>query len=142
MKIMIVGSMHFAKEMAAIKDKLEKQGHNVGVPLDTLECLENSELKNSFENDLESEIKHCLDRDLLMEGFKQIERSDAILVVNENKNSVEGYIGCSVLMEIGIAFYLGKKIYLLNDIDRSQKYALEVLITKPEIIGGDISKIK
>lgn len=44
--------------------------------------------------------------------LESISKSDGIFVVNE-KNGRE-YIGLNVALEIGYAFYLGKKIYLLK----------------------------
>jgi hypothetical protein len=74
--------------------------------------------------------------------FDEIAISDAILFLNYDKKWISGYIGTSVLMEIGIAYYLDKKIFLTNPIDQSQWYALEVLLAGPTIINGDLSLIK
>jgi hypothetical protein len=74
--------------------------------------------------------------------FDEIEASEAVLFLNYDKKWIAGYIGASVLMEIGIAYHLGKKILLVNPIDKSQWYALEVLLTNPTIINGDLSKIQ
>jgi len=65
-----------------------------------------------------------------------------MIVLNYDKKGIHGYLGTSVLMEIAIAYFLGKKIYLLHDIDRSQPYALEVLVIDPMILNGDLSLIK
>jgi hypothetical protein len=53
-------------------------------------------------------------------------------------------MGASVLMEIGLAYYLKKKIFLLYPpppLDVA-KYSHEVLIMQPIILNGDLSKIK
>jgi hypothetical protein len=63
-------------------------------------------------------------------------------ILNYDKKWISGYIGASVLMEIGIAYYLGKKIFLTNPIDQSQWYALEVLLTNPIILDWNLSKIQ
>ncbi|WP_158661741.1 hypothetical protein [Enterococcus timonensis] len=39
----------------------------------------------------------------------------AVLVVNETKMGIPNYIGANTFAEIAIAFFSGKKIYLLND---------------------------
>lgn len=142
MKIVLCGSMHFAKEMNDTKTELEKMNHEVVLPGDIDECLENPGLKTSFENDLESELNHCLAQDLLMEGFEKISNSEATLFVNYPKNGIKGYIGASGLMELAVAFFLRKKIFLLYPIDRTQKCALEVELTKPIILNGDLNRIK
>jgi len=138
---MICGSMAFAKEMMEAKKELELNGHEVLLPLDTQDCVNNPELKSCFENDLEVELKHCFAKDVLRDGFDKIEESDAIIHLNYPKNGIDGYIGPSGLMEIGLAFHLKKKIFLINEVDKNQKYALEVLLTKPVVINGDLSRI-
>jgi len=44
-------------------------------------------------------------------------------------------------MEMGLAFYLKKKIYLLNEVPELP-YKEEILGVKPIILNGDLSKIK
>lgn len=48
----------------------------------------------------------------IREHFAKIEWSDAIVVVNSEKNGVAGYIGGNTLMEMALAFHLKKPIYL------------------------------
>lgn len=138
---MICGSMHFAKEMQLAKIELEKMNYEVLLPGDINNCLEDTELKASWENNFEDELKHCLALDLLNDGLQKIARSDAVLILNYPKNGISGYIGASGLMEIGVAFFLSKKIFLLYPVDRQQKYALEVELTKPVVLNGDLGKI-
>ncbi len=50
-----------------------------------------------------------------MEKFNEkLKESDAILVMNYTKDDKENYIGANTLMEIGMAFILQKKIFILN----------------------------
>jgi len=141
MKIAICGSMHFAKQMREAKKELEKAGHKTLLPGDVDDCLKNPDLKTNFENDFEGELKHCLNRNLLREGVDKIKVSDALLLINHTKNEISGYIGTSGLMELGVAFFLNKKIFLLNPVDKKQKYALEVELTKPTVLNGDLKNI-
>jgi len=73
--------------------------------------------------------------------LKKVAWSDAVLVINYDKNGIKGYIGGNTLMEIGLAFFLKKKIYLLNKIPELS-YKEEILGVKPIIISGDLTKIK
>jgi len=43
-------------------------------------------------------------------------------------------------MEMGLAFFFKKKIYLLNDVPELS-YKEEILGLKPVVINGDLSKI-
>jgi hypothetical protein len=80
---------------------------------------------------------------VLRVGFDLVVKADAILVLNFPKNGINGYIGTSTLMELGIAHYFGKKIFILNDIPDFNKvrWAHEVAIMQPVILKGDLAKI-
>lgn len=140
MKIMICGSMSFAKEMLKAKQKLEEAGYEVNVPSDIESHIKNPKLID----DLESNYKHALERSVMKKCFDLIAKSDAILVLNYSKNGIDGYIGTSSLMEIGLAYYLGKKIFLLNPIPSAKeaRWAHELKVIQPVIINGDFELIR
>lgn len=140
MKIMIVGSMTFAPQMMEAKKDLEALGYQVDVPADIENHLKNPNLID----DLDSDLKHSQEKNVLKACFDLIAENDAVLVLNHKKNNIGGYIGTSVLMEIGLAYYLGKKIFILNPIPSSAdaRWAHEVMIMNPKIIDGDFSAIK
>lgn len=137
---MIVGSMTSAKEMLATKKELESLGHLVDVPTDTELHLKDPDFINNFE----SNLKHVKKNNILRKCFNLIAKSDAILVLNHKKNNIDGYIGASALMEIGLSYYLSKKIFLLNPIPSPHevRWAHEVEVIAPTIINGDLNKIK
>jgi len=131
--------MVFAKEMLTAKEQLEKMGHEVLIPIDTLECLKNPKLNES--------IEHCenfSDIDVDLDHFQKVADSDAIIVLNYSKNGLNGYIGGATLMEIAIARHYGKKIFILNELPSEDdiRYVLEIKLTKPTILNGDISNIQ
>ena len=65
---------------------------------------------------------------------------DAILVANYDKKGVKGYIGGNTLMEMGLAFFLKKKVYLLNEVPELP-YKEEILGVKPIILNDNLTKI-
>ncbi len=67
---------------------------------------------------------------------------DAILVVNDEKNGVPGYIGANVLMEMGLAFYLNKPIYVLNSVSPDTPAFEEIIGMNSIVIKGDLDKIR
>ena len=138
MKIMICASITFAKSMLEIKEKLEKQGHTVLISDDAPFYSESPETKLSFDE----ELKLAKEQDILNKALNKVSQSDAILVLNYEKNNIKGYLGTSVLMELAVAYHLKKKIFLLNEIDKTQNYALEVELINPVILNGDLEKIK
>ena len=138
MKVVIGGSVSFAKEIKEAKEKLELAGHEAIVTDDLDEYIKDKNIKLNFEQELQLSIKY----DIMRSFFNKIAESDGFLVLNYRKRDIEGYLGASVLMEIGLAYYLKKKIFLLNDIDKNQPYALELGIIQPVILNGDLTKIK
>jgi len=140
MKITICGSLTFAKKMIEAKEKLEKLGHQVNLPPDT-EIVTDGKLDH---NDLDADYKHCIKNNILRKHFANIEKSDAILVLNYDKNKVRGYIGTSSLMEIGLAYYLDKKIFLLNPTPHhsEHRWVHEIRIINPVILNDDLGNIK
>lgn len=82
-------------------------------------------------------------KSLLIRGhFEEIFKSDAILVMNYEKHGKENYIGPNVLMEMAIAFYLKKPIYILNSQPQDSPLIDEILGLEPVFLNGDLSLIK
>lgn len=132
--------MHFAKEMVDAKDKLRELGHEAQTPEDAELFAGNHHLTT---DNHEENYKHCLETDIMRKCFDEIAKSDAILLLNYPKNSIDGYIGASGLMETALAYYLKKKIFLLFPPPpvRKAKYSHEILIMQPVILNGDLTKI-
>ena len=132
--------MTFAKEMMDTKRKFENLGHSVFVPSDI-----EFHLKDPFLIDnLDENYKHTIDKNVLRRCFNLITKSDAILVLNYPKNKIDGYVGTSTLMEIGLAYYLGKKIFLFNPIPKPKeaRWAHELEIIRPVILNRNLKQIK
>lgn len=134
MNIMLCASMAFSKEMMDAKKCLEKYGHTVKYSHDVEKFVLNGHLKLDFDQAL----RVALEGDSLQEGFEGVAQSDAILVLNYEKNRVRGYIGPSVIMEIGLASFLRKNIYILHEVGREQSCALEVALVKPIYLNGSL----
>jgi len=132
--------MHFAKEMLEAKKKLEEVGHTVEVPCDTQKFVDNSEMTT---DNHEENYKWCIDNDIIRECFNSIAKNDAILLLNYPKNELNGYVGASGLMEIGLAYYLNKKIFLLYPPPsvKEAKYSHEIIIMQPIILNGNLNLI-
>ena len=135
MKIMICGSMSFAREMIQAKEALEGMGHEVLVTSDVEECVGNPGLN--------MDLEHCQSKNIDKECFDKIEESDAILVMNYPKDGIDGYVGGATLMEIGVARHLNKRIFLLHNLpsEGKQRYAFEILLTNPVVLNGRIDRI-
>lgn len=132
--------MTFAEKMSKTKRQLESLGHSVFVPSD----IESHIKDPSLIDDLQENYKHTIKKDVLRNCFNLIAKSDAILVLNYPKNKINGYVGTSALMEIGLGYYLGKKTFLLHPVPEAHKarWAHELKIINPKIINGDLTKIQ
>ncbi len=146
MKITICGSIAFQDEVLSVKEKLEKLGHEVEIwrlkLRDEKGQLISAKEYYKIRRTADENEKWVWDRkaEVVLEHFEKVARSDAILVANYDKNDVKGYIGGNTLMEMGLAFFLKKKIYLLNQIPELS-YKEEILGVRPVILNGDLSKI-
>lgn len=136
---MIIGSMAFAEEMVKTKKELEELGYEVQVP----HGIEDHLADQDFVEKLDDNLEYCIKNDVMKKCFDQVANSDAVLVLNLKRNGIDGYIGVSALMEIGLAYHLNKKIFLLNNIPafKDQRWAHEVSIMQPIVIDGNLSKI-
>ena len=137
---MICGSMHFAREMMIAKEKLEESGHQVLLPTDIDLHLDDPKFIDNFDLNYE----HCLKNDVMWKCFDLVAQAEAILVLNYPRSEISGYIGASSLMEIGLAYYLHKKIFLLFPVPKptQARWAHEIEIIQPVILNGDLKKIK
>lgn len=131
--------MTFYVEMREIKDGLTVLGHEVLVPTET----GNGEVPIEARSDIsdKQKISAKIEFDFIREHFKKIENADAILVLNYEKKNVPGYIGGNTFLEMGHAFGLGKKIFLMNPVP-SMNYSTEMHAMQPIVIDGDLTKIQ
>jgi hypothetical protein len=138
MKITICGSMTFYLEMRAIKEGLEILGHEVLVPMDTYnEDIPIEARPGAAQEDI---INAKIEYNFIREHFRKIENSDAILILNYEKNNILGYIGGNTFLEMGHAFGLGKKIYIMYKLPE-MNYATEMHSMQPVVIDGDLTRI-
>lgn len=136
MKIVVCGSMTFAKEMAAAEKKLVEHGHEVVLPRFTREYAEMKTLDQIHSESAVNKIKYGFIRYY----WEEIKKGDAILVLNSERHGVPNYIGGNSLLEMGFAHVLSKKIFLLNPIPE-MGYKDEIIAMQPIILDGDLSKI-
>ncbi len=139
MKITICGSSIFAKQMVEYRDQLIGLGHEVSLHEHYVRQAK-GEMKDLIGR---MEREHALvkkEYDYIRYHYNEIVNSDAILVLNFDKNGIKNYIGGNTLMELGFAYVSNKKIFLLNRIpDISYKDEIEAM--EPVILNGNLSLI-
>jgi diphthamide synthase subunit DPH2 len=153
MKITVCGSIAFYEEMEKLKTSLEAQGHEVYIPLLSNEAP--AEMgggrKIYFGQYVEDNggidafpAGHPLwdlKEKAILDHYEKIKWGDAIIVSNHEKRGIAGYIGGNTLIEIGVAFFLQKPIYILNPVSSELSYKQEIYGMKPIILNGDLSLI-
>lgn len=136
--------------MESARDKLVKQGHLVKIPELGFEVSKeigggkNVYLGQYIENNGGIDAfpaNHAIwkiKKEAIVDHFSKIDWCDAILVVNHDKRGIKGYVGGNTLIEIGVAFYLKKKIYILNPVSSELSYKQEIMGMDPVVIGNEL----
>jgi len=130
--LIICGSMKFYDVMKSVQQKLTEIGIHTIIPKDEANLP-----KNITEEEF-NEFKRKVSQSYL--GKIRHTRTLAILVLNEQKNGIENYIGANTLVEIATAFTWGRKIFIYNDF--YQPYADELSAWKCIPIKKDIRIIR
>lgn len=146
MNITICGSIAFYEQMQAVKKQLEELGHTVLLPPTHVKDKDGNmitvakyyEIRKA--SDANEEWIWVRKKEAILTHYKKIDESEAILVTNYDKNDVKGYIGTNTLMEMGVALYTNKKIFLLNNIPTCQATE-EVKGMQPIVLRGDLHQI-
>ncbi len=137
MKIALCGSLSFHERLRDLQHRLEANGHTVFVPK-SLDLIENGEFVKpvTVAERLAAEEAH----DFLREHYRKVEKADAVLIANYDKDGVRGYVGGNTFLEMGYAYYLGKPIYILNPIP-DMIYTLEIAAMRPIVLNGNVDAI-
>lgn len=141
--ITICSSASFYKQVLETEKELKKMGFKVKIPK-TARVMQRA---NNF-NDKDYRIwfkdkkEYKKKTELLQSHIKKVIESDAILVINLEKNDIPGYIGGNVLIEMAIAFHYKKPIFVYNQISDLLNIAEEVYGLNSIFIDQDLKKIK
>ena len=147
MKLTICGSIAFIDEMVRVKTELEDLGHEVKIPSTDIKNKDGEYIPSKDFYQLKKNSSAGDDwmwkrvNENILRHFKKIEWSNAILVTNYDKNNISGYIGGNTLIECGIALYLEKNIFLLNNIPKMD-YEEELRAMGVTVLNGDFSKLR
>ena len=141
MKIYVLGSNHFVHQMVDSKNKLCELGFDGSIHPHYEEYVrgEREDELDSINKGEGAEIKRR--NNYLKVHYKHILESDAILIVNLEKQGIKNYIGGNVLIEMGQAYVNNKKIYLLTEIPAESSYRAEIEAMDPICLNGDLTNI-
>lgn len=141
--IVLCASASFYREVLDIEKQLKKLGFKTIVPITARRMKRSGNFdisahKTWFKNRNDYKIKVGL-----MKGhFKEILKANAILMINLEKNGIQGYIGGNGLLEMGLAYHYKKPIYILNNIKDNHPLAEEIYGLGSIFLNGNMSKIR
>lgn len=128
--ICLCGSIKFAPEMKAWAKILQAGGKQVLLPVGVKRIDEETAANEAYDK---AKLKR--EFDAIKAHFEEIEKSDAILVCNYDKNGIQNYIGANTFLEMGFAHCLGKKIYLVNPLPDMPYMNDELAAFDVEVVG-------
>lgn len=137
-KIVICTSMSVARQILQAREFLEKKGYVCVIPEGTQEYASGKIAKTGGSEGAKRKIQG----DLIRGYFKEISRSQAILVLNYRTHGIEGYVGGNVLMEVGFAHILRKKIYFMFDLPVTAWNRQELEAVEPTILRGNLDLLE
>lgn len=139
--ITICSSANFYKQAVDIQAQLVKQGYKVIIPATAEKMKKNGDYEVSHYKTWFADRGDYHKKAALMRGhFDEVAKADAILVLNYQKHGVDNYIGGNVLMEMSLAFYLHKLIFIINEIPESSSFDEEIIGMSPIVLHGDLTQ--
>lgn len=136
MKILIICSKAFYKDIAPIKEKLEREGHEITLP----NTYDHPEAEKESWNLGEKEHSEFKAR-MFKQSADTIKKMDAVLTLNFEKKGIPNYIGGATFLELYEAFVNHKKIYLYHPIPEGMLYD-EIQGFAPIVINENLDLIK
>lgn len=134
--VIICGSIRAADKIKEIQAELESNGFNVEIP----EGVKNIEKWGKLGNDASEHADHKIKFDLIRGYYEKIKEYDHVLVVNPEKDGIDGYIGGNTLIEMAFAHVLNKKLYTLYPLPE-MKYSSEIAAMQPIVLGGSLDTL-
>jgi hypothetical protein len=141
--ITICSSANFYQRVIEIRNQLEDMGYQTIVPVTALKMEKSGDFDAShYRTWLANDDDYHKKAELMRKHFDEVTNGDAILVINEEKHGKANYIGGNVLMEMALAFYQKKPIFILNGLPHESAFEEEIKGMTPILLHGDLSKIK
>lgn len=141
--IAVCASVSHYQHLLEVQRKLKRLGYKAVLPKTARKMIKSKDF------DAEKHKKWYQDKSLykiktklIKLHLKEIEKADAILVVNHEKNGISGYIGGNVLIEMAAAFIGKKPIFVLNPIDERLGIKEEVYGLSSIFLDGKLELIR
>lgn len=127
-KILLHASLDFVENMIIEKNHIESIAElKVVLP----ELTRYQHIRDEQGDDKTfTKIKNRLTKD----NMNNVEKCDCLLILNYSHRGIDNYIGGNSFLEMIVAFYLNKPIYLLNDIPENMMYTEEIKSLYPRVV--------
>ena len=141
-KIYVLGSSSFKEEMVKASEELRNLGFAGWIHPDYEAFVrgEKQDIVDRWHKGEHAAIKR--ENDYLKSHYKGIMESDAILIINAEKNGIKNYIGGNVLIEMGQAYVNNRKIFFMYGMPEKSAYLDEIQCMDPICLEGDLSNVK
>ena len=131
--VIICGSIRAASEIKRVEKELEENGFGVEIP----EGVKNLEDWKKMGKENHEQAERKIELDLIRGYYEKMKEYDIVLIVNPEKDGIEGYIGGNTLIEMAFAHVLNKKLYTLHPLP-DMKYSSEIIATQPIVLNGNL----
>lgn len=136
--VTICSSAAFYRQAVDIQSQLTELGCKVIVPKTATRMKESGDFDVShYKTWFADANDYHKKAELMRTHFVEVAKADAILVLNYEKHGVHNYIGGNVLMEMSLAFWLRKPIFILNEIPEESAFEEEIKGMEPMVLHGD-----
>lgn len=126
--VTVHASLDFKQEMVDAKKIL---GANENIQIILPELTRYQHIRDEYGDDETfTKIKNRLTKDNML----NVEKGDCVFILNYDHRGFKNYIGGNSFMEMVVAFYLGKPIYLLNPIPENMPYTEEIKALCPTVV--------
>ena len=140
--IVLCSSAAFYQQVGELAQEIKAMGLNAVIPTtaQTMAQTGNYDVA-SYKTWYNDDADYGKKANLMRHHFNEVAHGDSILVVNHEKHGQANYIGPNVLMEMSLAFYLKKPIYILNGLPDVTPFEEEIKGMQPIVLHGDISRL-
>ncbi len=140
--IVICSSASFYKQAVGVQTELEKLGFKVIIPATAERMKQSGDYNVDHYKTWFGDANDYHKKTALMRGhFAEVEKGDAILVLNYEKHGTPNYIGGNVLMEMAVAFNSNKPIFILNSAPTESPLLEEIIGLEPIILNGKLDDL-
>ncbi|MHB1865285.1 MAG: hypothetical protein ACYCPS_03970 [Candidatus Saccharimonadales bacterium] len=141
--ITICSSANFYRQAVKMQRELQTKGYKVIIPAtaERMKQTRNYEV-SQYKTWLNNPDDYYKKASFMRGHFKEVKRGDAVLVLNYEKHGQPNYIGANVLMEMALAFFLHKPIFILNELPDQTAYLEEIIGLNPVVLHGQINNLE